>query len=282
MTLEAEVNVKRVSNETDWDAIEQLAVECRERAMDLARDFFRQGVQRQVKPDQTYVSEADLSIEKELRRMIGARFPSHRILGEEEGGRGADAGDPSAITWIIDPIDGTFSFVNGVPFYSSLLAVVEGSEVQLGWAALPELEWVLHARKGRGAFMNGQLVPPTPSVDGERRRSSEILALADPYRFRMVSAGPVLETLLADPFRCRVYPDALGYMLLLQGAVSGFVDPRTEIWDVAPFHVILPEAGFVIAKWGGEVALTPGGVYSYRLGSRDDRVADLLGRHASS
>jgi fructose-1,6-bisphosphatase/inositol monophosphatase family enzyme len=97
-----------------------------------------------------------------------------------------------------------------------------------------------------------------------------------------VGAAAVVDKLLAEPYRTRVYPDALGYMLLLKGAVCGFVDPRTEVWDVAPFHVILPEAGYEIAKWDGAVSLTPGAVYSYPSGRRDETLAALLLQESGS
>ena len=263
-------------NEAEWDDLEQLVIACRTRAMEMAQAFAREGLTRSVKPDKTFVTHADLAIERELRRMIASRFPGHAVLGEEEGVQSSQAG--AAVTWVIDPIDGTFSFMNGIPFYSSLLAVLVEGEPVIGSASLPELGWTLHARKGRGAYFNGERVNKAAAASVQPE-PSDILAIADPYRFRTVGAGGVLTALLEDPYRSRTYPDALGYMLLLKGAVRGFVDPRTEIWDVAPFHVILPEAGFEMVKWSGERELSAGGVYSYRTGARDDSVALILAAH---
>jgi histidinol-phosphatase len=162
--------------------------------------------------------------------------------------------------------------MNGIPFYSSLLAVLIDGVPVLGSATLPELGWVLHGRLGRGATFNGKLIDPQRASDPARQRS-DILAIADPYRFRMSGFSDTVDELLSDPFKTRVYPDALGYMLLVTGAVSGFVDPKT---DVAPFHVILPEAGFAIRKWDGTVSLSRGAVYSRAASSTEDAVTSIL------
>lgn len=264
------------------DAIESLVVSCRETAVKMAREFAQRGVLRNQKPDTTFVTEADLEIERALRAKIMTAFPHHFILGEEEGGAPltGDALASGSVTWIIDPIDGTFSFMNGIPFYSSLIAVLIDGVPVVGSATLPDLGWVLHGRRGRGATFNGKLIDPLRAADPSRPRS-DILAIADPYRFRMAGFGETVNTLLADPFKTRVYPDALGYMLLVTGAVNGFVDPKTEVWDVAPFHVILPEAGFMMTKWDGAVSLSRGAVFSRPVGAVDDAVADLLRRAQS-
>ena len=79
----------------------------------------------------------------------------------------------------------------------------------------------------------------------------ELLATADHYRFRMEGKDNVLHSLLAEPFKTRTYPDALGYYMLLGGHIRAFVDPKVEVWDVAPFYCILPEAGCEIHSWNG-------------------------------
>ncbi len=259
----------------EWNAIEALAIECRQIASEMARGFAKSAFQGMQKADKTFVTEADVAIERALRDRILKVFPDHNVWGEEDGG--IPLAGSKGVTWVIDPIDGTYSFMNRVPFYSSLLAVAFDGVPIIGWACLPELDWVLHARKGAGASFNGKLLL-SPDHQGSQfsAAASDILAIADPYRFRSVGAGAIVDRLLAEPYHTRVYPDALGYMLLLTGAVTGFVDPRTQVWDVAPFHVILPECGFVIEKWEGGVSLSAGGVYSYPKGCRDERIAALL------
>jgi histidinol-phosphatase len=252
------------------DQIEECARRCLDHAARRAVEIADLGFASSRKPDSTWVTDADLTIERELRALIGASFPDHAILGEEQGGVATREG----VVWILDPIDGTFSFVNRVPFYSSLLCVCVDGEPIIGMASLPALGWFMTGRKGQGSFLNGKRMHVN---DLPQTRPSEIVGIADPYRFRMVGYGQVAEDLLADPFKTRVYPDGLGYALLLKGSIRCFVDPRTEIWDTAPFRVILPEAGFDLQHWDGSRGFSRGAVVS----SAGDRgwapdVLDLL------
>lgn len=238
------------------DRIEDCARRCLDHAARRAVEIADAGFAAHRKPDSTWVTDADLTIERELRALIHASFPDHSILGEEEGGTSPSAG----VVWILDPIDGTFSFVNRIPFYSSLLCVCIDGEPVVGMASLPALGWTMSGRKGCGSFLNGKPV----HVDHlPRSAPSEIVGIADPYRFRMIGAGETAERLLAEPFKTRIYPDGLGYALLLSGAIRCFVDPRTEIWDTAPFRVILPEAGFDVVHWDGSRRFAKGSVVSF-------------------
>jgi fructose-1,6-bisphosphatase/inositol monophosphatase family enzyme len=200
------------------------------------------------KGDKTWVTEADLFIEKELRSMITKSFPTHAIVGEEEGGELShhDNSQDDQWSWILDPIDGTFSFVHGIPFYSSLLAVIKNGAPYIGFAALPDLGIVMSAERDRGVWINGEPYVKPARVGQE---AIELVATADPYRFRMENVGALVEYFYSGEIKARTYPDALGYYMLLRGSVRAFVDPKVEIWDVAPFHVILPEAGFTIHSW---------------------------------
>jgi fructose-1,6-bisphosphatase/inositol monophosphatase family enzyme len=107
---------------------------------------------------------------------------------------------------------------------------------------------VMSAERGRGVWINNM---PYARPDRVGQDAIELVATADPYRFRMENRGLLVDGFYGNEIKARTYPDALGYYLLLQGAVRAFVDPKVEIWDVAPFHVILPEAGFTIHTWEG-------------------------------
>lgn len=202
------------------------------------------------KLDKTWVTEADLAIERELRSLIAKEAPGTRVLGEEEGGAPLGSGGSRELVWVLDPIDGTFSFVHGIPFYSSLIALYEGTTPLLGIACLPGLGVKMSALKGHGAFVGTERFVKSSFVGASQ---VEIVATADPYRFRMEGKEKPLEALYGPHFKARTYPDALGYWLLLGGHVRAFVDPKVEVWDVAPFHVILPEAGFAIHDWDRSV-----------------------------
>jgi len=252
----------------DEDAAFALAHRLADLAMERCRTFLRQGVSAERKLDKTWVTEADLAIEREIRGVLAREAPGTRVLGEEEGGAPLQDGDE--LVWILDPIDGTFSFVHGLPFYSSLLALYRGRTPVLGVACLPEMGIKMSAQRGKGAFVNGERYVRSRFVGASQ---IELVATADPYRFRMEGRGGVQQALYGDAFKARTYPDALGYHLLLGGHVRAFVDPKVEIWDVAPFHVILPEAGFAIHTWENENAgLVRGSSVAY---ARDDKGAPI-------
>ncbi|MGY3803351.1 inositol monophosphatase family protein [Pigmentibacter ruber] len=220
---------------------------------------FKHGVDPQtLKNDKTWVTEADKSIEMELRKIILEHYPDHTILGEEQGG--SINSDKDAYTWILDPIDGTFSFVHNVPFYSSLIAVLKGGKPFIGFAALPALNITMSAMKGSGVFINDSPYSRCKLVGNPL---IELIATADPYRFYTENKKEFIQELYSEKYKSRTYPDALGYYLLLNGSVKVFIDPKVEIWDVAPFHVILPEAGFAIQNWKGESILEKGNSIAY-------------------
>lgn len=225
-----------------------IAEKCMNRAVAMCQDFSARPVGRIRKGDKTWVTEADLAIEKELRSIIQSAFPTHEIVGEEQGGSLSSVSEQEddRWSWILDPIDGTFSFVHGIPFYSSLLAVLKNGQPFIGFAALPDMRVVMSAQSGKGVWINGQ---PYQRPERIGQDAIELVATADPYRFRMENVGHLVSDFYAGEIKARTYPDALGYYLLLHGSVRAFVDPKVEIWDVAPFHVILPEAGFTIHSW---------------------------------
>lgn len=243
-----------------YEQIFEFAKQCGQVAAEMAVEFSQRTVKTERKVDKTWVTEADSAIEVELRKRIQSKFPEHHIMGEEFGG--SNSFPENEFTWILDPIDGTFSFVHGIPFYSSLIAVMHGNQVVVGFASLPAMDICMSAMKGGGAFINNK-----PYVRPSRLGNStiEIVATADPYRFRMENKIEALNFLYAPERKVRTYPDGLGYYLLLNGSVRAFVDPKVEIWDVAPFHCILPEAGFAIESWSGEKMLKKGTSLAYPL-----------------
>ncbi|BBH51867.1 inositol monophosphatase family protein [Fluviispira sanaruensis] len=233
---------------------------CSEIAIKMSLNF-KHGIDPQsLKNDKSWVTSADQQIEKELRKIILKNHPTHFIFGEEEGGELGN--DEDAYTWILDPIDGTFSFVHNIPFYSSLIAVLKGKTPIIGFACLPAMGITMSALKGQGAFINGEKYIKPPLVGNP---NIEIVATADPYRFYIEQKGEILQTLYGPQIKTRTYPDALGYYMLLKGSVRAFIDPKVEIWDVAPFHVIMPEAGFAIQSWNENKDLQRGSSIAFPI-----------------
>ena len=114
---------------------------------------FKHGIDVQsLKSDKSWVTSADKKTEEKLRERIFKSHPQHYILGEEEGGILGNEEDQ--YTWVLDPIDGTFSFVHNIPFYSSLIEVLKGNTPIIGFASLPGMGITISAMKGKGAFIN--------------------------------------------------------------------------------------------------------------------------------
>jgi fructose-1,6-bisphosphatase/inositol monophosphatase family enzyme len=220
------------------------------------------GFTRHQKGDKTWVTEADLEIETKLRQILAKETPDIEVLGEEHGGE--PLRDDGKLRWVLDPIDGTFSFVHGVPFYSSLIALCKGLTPVIGIASLPAMNIRMSAFEGGGAFIGEHKFTKSALVGAPQ---VELFSTADHYRFEMESKQKTLQLLLKSPLRSRVYCDALGYYLLLRGNIRAFVDPKAEVWDVAPFHCILKEAGFAIHAWNDpRSGLTKGTSVAYAVG----------------
>ncbi|WP_161597637.1 inositol monophosphatase family protein [Fluviispira multicolorata] len=246
---------------------------CSEISTKMSLEFKHGSDPQSLKADKSWVTSADQKIEKELRKIILQNHPTHFIYGEEEGG---DIGvDEDTYTWILDPIDGTFSFVHNIPFYSSLIAVLKGKTPIIGFACLPAMGITMSAQKGKGAYINGEKYIKSPLLGSNH---IEIVATADPYRFYLEQKGEILQTLYGQNKKSRTYPDALGYYLLLRGSVRAFIDPKVEIWDVAPFHVILPEAGFAIQSWDENKELKRGSSVAYSTDEKNMPIncSDIL------
>ncbi len=259
---------------SQFENIYNTAQICIDLACRMSLEFKHGDDEQSLKADKTWVTAADKKIEQELRKIIKKNHPTHFILGEEEGGSLAPAGEDQ-YTWILDPIDGTFSFVHNVPFYSSLIAVLKGNKPIIGFAALPAMNIIMSAVQGHGAFINGEKYVK-PKIVGSPH--IELVATADVYRFYMEKKEKVLGFFYGSKIKTRTYCDALAYYLLLNGSIRAFVDPKVEIWDVAPFHIILPEAGFNICTWNKNHELTRGTSVAFAIDRNNNPVncSDVL------
>ncbi|MFN3218084.1 MAG: inositol monophosphatase family protein [Acidimicrobiales bacterium] len=203
--------------------------------------FGRADLHVESKRDGSEVTDADRGAEEIVRREVRARHPDDTVIGEEFGTTTGSSGR----RWIVDPIDGTTSFVHGVPLYSSLLAVFDEHGPAVGVITIPALDRVCIAGRGRGC-----------TVDG---RPSQVAATADLAGALISTSSFDLDWWPTDALvaiascgaKTRTWGDGYGYLLLASGAIDVMIDPPLNPWDIAAMLTVIPEAGGMLTTWAG-------------------------------
>ena len=216
-----------------------------------------------TKSDGTPVTEADQATERFLRDEISRRYPHDAIIGEEHDD---DAGT-SGRTWIIDPIDGTKAFTQGVPLYSTLLSVVDEAGPAIGVIVLPALDEVVAAGRGLGCFHDGR---PTGVSTHDRVDDAYVMTSEFGYW-----DGYPLDQLLQSGCKLRTWGDAYGYALVATGRAEAMIDPLANLWDVAPMQVIIDEAGGQFSDVEGQRRIDGGSGLATNGTIHDEWVAML-------
>ena len=207
--------------------------------------YWRRPVAVEWKPDGSPVTRADREGETTAREWIAKRFPNDAILGEEFGLTQGTSGR----RWLIDPVDGTKTFVRGVPLWGTLVAVVEDQEVLAGAAAFPAVNELIAAGVGEGCWHDGNRAAVSTVA---RIEDATILTTA------MEGAGPdsrqeQIQRLASRAAIARTWGDCYGYLLVATGRAEAMLDARMGEWDSAALLPIIQEAGGVFTDWGGKV-----------------------------
>lgn len=219
----------------DLDDDLQLALVLCDAADTLTRSRFRaEDLHVETKPDQTPVTEADRAVETLVRHRLERDRPGDGVVGEEFGVTGG-----SDRRWIVDPIDGTKSFVRGVPAWGTLLALEVGGEVVVGVASAPALGRRWWARRGGGAFANGE---PIRVSAVSRLEDAHVCAPNERY-FDERGLGDGYRTLARRCWRPVGFADFWGHVLVAEGAADVMIEPVLSLWDVAALRPIVEEAG---------------------------------------
>ncbi|MEE9258276.1 MAG: inositol monophosphatase family protein [Nitrospinaceae bacterium] len=208
--------------------------------------WFRTNLKVDRKSDRSPVTIADRKAEEILRKKISRDFPDHGIIGEEFGEDNADA----EWVWTIDPIDGTLSFIRGLPLFASLIALLRRGEPVLGIIALPALGETAWAVKGKGAHCGKQKL----KVSTHNKLEGAVVAAADLYCFRKKKCLRLFKQLDRKAGLVRTYPDAFGHLMAIRGAADVMVDPLAYVWDYAPCKILVQEAGGRFANFSGNRA----------------------------
>jgi histidinol-phosphatase len=229
----------------EWKARYDLAVLAAQEAGQLALDYFDAGTAVEWKADESPVTVGDRNAEQLLRKTLLGRFPQDGFLGEEFG----DHPGTSGYRWIIDPIDGTRSFVRNIPLWGTMVGLQLGDECIAGVVAMPAFGHIYRALKGDGAYRNERRI----RVSDVAELKESILLYSSVYWFK--KAG-FLDNFLRLGERCqrpRGFGDVYGFMLVAQGSSELIVEHGVHIWDVAAVLPIIEEAGGRLTDWAGQV-----------------------------
>ena len=214
---------------------------------------FQTGVIVDRKADESPVTVADRGGEELIRKLIAKRFSDHGIFGEEMGASESD----SRHRWIIDPIDGTQSFIRGVPLYGVLVGLEIESEMVVGVCYLPALDEMIAAGRGEGCWWNGR----ETRVSSVARLEESLVSLTEPGSLDAEHRA-FWERLKASARVIRGYSDCYGHCLVATGRCEVMLDPVMNPWDCAPFLPILEEAGGTFTDWSGSATIYGGSAIS--------------------
>ena len=229
--------------------------DCLEFAVDAARDageitlqHFASDVGYEMKADNSPVTIADRSVEEMLRNRIREAFPTHGIVGEEFGT--IEGSEPAR--WIIDPIDGTFSFICRVPLYAVLIGLEWQGEMVVGVINAPAVREMAYAAKGLGCTWEG------PQGQSRPARVSSVSELS---KARVLHGGPKLHEqfgkaagmgrVCQPAYAERGWCDAYAHLLVATGRAEIMLDPILSLWDTAALLPVVTEAGGTLTDWSG-------------------------------
>jgi histidinol phosphatase-like enzyme (inositol monophosphatase family) len=256
-----------------WRAELNVACEAVREAGRVTLGWFRAGVEPERKADGSPVTIADRESEAVMRGILGRRFPDDGILGEEEGEEHGSSGR----RWILDPIDGTRSFVHGVPLYGVMAALEVHGEPVVGVLHFPALGETIEAARGIGCRWNDH---PCHVSDTARIEDALIVTSGDAHPQPAVAsqaavASPAdvgggaddgganrrataLQRLGARAESFRTWGDCYGYALVATGRADAMLDPILSVWDAAAVRPVIEEAGGVFTDWTGAPTHTAG------------------------
>ena len=214
------------------------------RAGRITLGYFNAGVRPDYKADDTPVTAADRAAEEFIRGELEKTYPGHAILGEEFG---ESVGQNSSLRWIIDPIDGTKSFMRGVPLYGVLIGLEVDGVVRVGAAYFPGTDEMLSAADGEGAWWNGRRA----HVSQEAALDRSWVCYTNVRNMARYGRAEAWERINTRAYASRGWSDAYGYLAVATGRAEVMLDAVVATWDCGPFPVIFREAGGYFGSWDG-------------------------------
>ena len=222
----------------------QVALDAAAAAAEVIQHYYRDDIEVSLKPDQTPVTQADVESEQVIRKAITDAFPDHGFYGEETGHQGLDA----EYLWLVDPIDGTRSFVRGYPFFSTQVALMHRGRIVVGVSSAPAFGQLAWAERGQGAFLDGHgcHVSLVERMEEAAVSSGNLRTLASGRRWN--DWAEVVRRVA----RIRGYGDFYHYHLLAAGRIEAVVESDVNILDIAALSLIVEESGGIFTDLEGQ------------------------------
>lgn len=228
---------------SDWRSRYDLAIDVARTAGDFAREIYDRSFEVEIKADNSPVTIADKGAEELIRRELKKRFPNDALLGEEFG----DEPGSSGYRWIIDPIDGTRSFVRNIPIWATLIGLEYHGEQIAGIAYIPVFNQLFRALRGDGAYKDDRRIRVSDVATLDRA----LLCYSSIGWFRKAGRESRFLELAAKTERQRGFGDFYGFVLVAQGACEIMIEHGVKPWDVAATMAIVQEAGGTFTDWNG-------------------------------
>ena len=225
-----------------------------------------------TKGDGTPVTIADRACETDLRQRIEAKYPDDSILGEEFGHKIGSSG----YEWVIDPIDGTISFIHGVPLFGTMLACLHDGKPVVGVIVMPALDEVVYAADGCGCWhQQSNQSPKKASVSTTSTLSDSMLNTTSMSYFTTPALRKLYEQLDSQAKHTRGWSDCYGWVLLATGRVDAVIEPVLSLWDFAAAIPIVKEAGGMCSDLSGTESITSGELIASN-GLIHEQLVDLI------
>jgi histidinol phosphatase-like enzyme (inositol monophosphatase family) len=217
--------------------------------------YFQSNVVVERKRDASPVTIADREAEQLLRQSISAAYPDDGILGEELGETKGNSG----YRWIVDPIDGTKSFISGVPLYATLVGLEREGQSALGVIFIPALDECAYATRGQGAwYSRANASPVRVKVSGKERLADSLFVTSEVKTFVQSGRRESFDRLQAAASLTRTWGDGYGYLLVATGRAELMVDAQMNVWDAAAVQPVIAEAGGKFTDWSGRETIYSG------------------------
>lgn len=235
--------------------------------------YFRREYRVERKDDQSPVTIADRETEELMRAMIRMHHSDHGIIGEEKEAVNPD----SEVQWILDPIDGTHSFVHGIPLYTTLVGVTIAGRPVAGVIHAPALDEIVEAAEGYGARYNGEPCQVSKTDDLEEA----VFLTTDPAHCQQYGYEEFYRNLAHSSRLHRTWGDAYGHIMVATGRADIMFEPVLNVWDAAPLLPVIREAGGRYTDLQGQERVDTGNALSTN-GVLHDQLLEMLSQYQSA